>query len=243
VSPDPELNMSSRPALALTTLAAALLLAVPAAQAQVQLNPAIAGKTTGTQAEARLKYHTSNWDQMLTADGAFGNPANTANLSNSAAVLYNNWWDFSLSFDAKTDTLTWSVSDDAFGTRTLSVVESDAFNGLRIDMRTSNAAHTLSWKDLSFTADGLSNVGALNAAGSTVNKTTSQFVVGYGASALSLHDWRLTGSVMATGGNNEATRLSISPFAVAAVPEPGTWAMLLAGLAAVGFMARRRGAR
>jgi hypothetical protein len=235
--------MSSRLALAFTALAAAALLASPAAQAQVQLNPALTGKTEGTKAEARLKYHTTNWDQMLTADGAFGNPANTANLSNSASVLYNNWWDFSLSFNAATHTLTWSITDDAFGTRTLSVVEADAFNGLRIDMRTSNASHTLSWKDLSFSATGVANVGSLNVQGSVGNKTASQLIVGHGASALSLHDWRLTGSVLATGGNNEATRLSISPFAVTAVPEPGTWAMLLAGLAAVGFMARRRSAR
>jgi hypothetical protein len=238
--------MSSRLAPTFTTLSAAVLLAfsaLPAAQAQVQLNPALTGKAQGTKAEARLKYHTTNWDQMLTADGAFGNPANTANLSNSASVLYNNWWDFSLSFNAATDTLTWSITDDAFGTRTLSVVEGDAFNGLRIDMRTSNAGHTLSWKDLSFSATGVANTGALNPAGSVSGKQVSQLVVGYGASALSLHDWRLTGSVLATGGNNEATRLSISPLVVAAVPEPGTWAMLLAGLGAVGFMARRRGAR
>jgi hypothetical protein len=236
--------MSSRRFPLVARLAAAVVLAVllPAAQAQVQLNPALSGKTQGTQAEARLKYHTSNWDQMLTADGAFGNPANTANLSNSAAVLYNNWWDFSLAFDAATDTLSWTISDEAFGTRTLSVVEADAFNGLQIVLRTSNPNHQLSWKDLSFSMPGVAATGALNAVGVVVNKQVTQTVVGYGANALSLHNWRLTGSVKATGGNNEATRLSIAPFAVTAVPEPGTLAMLVAGLAAVGFMARRRSA-
>ena len=41
-------------------------------------------------------------------------------------------------------------------------------------------------------------------------------------------------------GDRNVTWPTVDDLTVAAVPEPGTYAMLLAGLAAVGFMARRR---
>ncbi len=41
-------------------------------------------------------------------------------------------------------------------------------------------------------------------------------------------------------GQRNVTWPTVDDLTVAAVPEPGTYAMLLAGLAAVGFMARRR---
>lgn len=41
-------------------------------------------------------------------------------------------------------------------------------------------------------------------------------------------------------GQNNITWPTINDLTVAAVPEPGTYALLLAGLAAVGFVARRR---
>ncbi|MCB1995276.1 MAG: PEP-CTERM sorting domain-containing protein, partial [Rhodoferax sp.] len=40
--------------------------------------------------------------------------------------------------------------------------------------------------------------------------------------------------------SNNGTWPTVDDLTVAAVPEPGTYAMLLAGLAAVGFVARRR---
>jgi hypothetical protein len=42
-------------------------------------------------------------------------------------------------------------------------------------------------------------------------------------------------------GNDHGLAIDNFRFSVTAVPEPGTWAMLLAGLGAVGLIARRRG--
>ena len=48
-------------------------------------------------------------------------------------------------------------------------------------------------------------------------------------------------TVDTTNGTYTTTVPDLTAFTVTAIPEPGTYAMLLAGLAAVGFVARRRG--
>jgi hypothetical protein len=54
-------------------------------------------------------------------------------------------------------------------------------------------------------------------------------------------EWESLGGVVDSANNTiTVTTSSLSPFAVAAVPEPETYALMLAGLGLVGFAARRR---
>ncbi len=54
-------------------------------------------------------------------------------------------------------------------------------------------------------------------------------------------EWENLGGVVDTANNTiTVTTNSLSPFSVAAVPEPETYALMLAGLGLVGFAARRR---
>ena len=56
-------------------------------------------------------------------------------------------------------------------------------------------------------------------------------------------EWENLGGVVDAANNTiTVTTNSLSPFAVAAVPEPETYALMLAGLGLVGFAARRRSA-
>ena len=48
------------------------------------------------------------------------------------------------------------------------------------------------------------------------------------------------GSGEGTGGTWRFDLVTVNGTAIAAVPEPGTWGLMFAGLAAVGFIARRR---
>ena len=49
-----------------------------------------------------------------------------------------------------------------------------------------------------------------------------------------------TGSGYGTGGTWRFDLVTVNGTAIAAVPEPGTWGLMFAGLDAVGFIARRR---
>jgi hypothetical protein len=221
----------------LSVLLAGLALA-GSARAQVQFNPTLTGTAVNTGAEARLRFATTNWDQMVTANG--GSQV-TANISNNASVLYNNWLNFSLSFNAGSHMLVWQISGTPFGGSTVLAVESDAFNALRIDARTLNNGDTLQWNNLAFSGPAAS--GALQTSGSVTKDTATQWIVGQGPSALSLNNWSLTGSVLASGGNNEQTKLWISTAnvsAVSAVPEPGAAALWIAGLGVCGLLAGKR---
>jgi hypothetical protein len=56
-------------------------------------------------------------------------------------------------------------------------------------------------------------------------------------------EWENLGGVVDAANNTiTVTTNSLSPFAVAAVPEPETYALLLAGLGLIGWRARRRSA-
>jgi PEP-CTERM motif len=222
-----------------TTLSALLALAQPAqAATQVVQGSSAPADLQSTGLEARLKYHVGNWDQMLTADGNFGGTGTVADLSNSASVLYNNWFDVQLSYSASNHMLKWAVTDEAFGTRTLATQELDNLAALRIEMRTTAPAFELQWQNLRFNGGTLQ--GSLVDAGAASGTSFVQWITA-SAGELSGQSWQLSGRVLATGGNNENTRLSITGWAIpSAVPEPGTWAMLLAGGAVVVALSRRR---
>lgn len=90
--------------------------------------------------------------------------------------------------------------------------------------------------DLTFSAFELySSTGTVLATGKLAN--LDQFDFGKVASVLGAGSYKLdiAGSVAGSSGGMYTGSLSVSP-----VPEPATWGMTLSGLAAVGFLARRR---
>lgn len=67
---------------------------------------------------------------------------------------------------------------------------------------------------------------------------------GFSLSALigpgATHTFAVNGFVNGSWGGAYAAALTVSPAAVSPIPEPGTYALMLAGLGVVGFMASRR---
>lgn len=56
----------------------------------------------------------------------------------------------------------------------------------------------------------------------------------------SFNYWRLTTKFKLSGGGDQADLTGSAEITASAIPEPGRYAMLVAGLAAIGFVARRR---
>jgi probable HAF family extracellular repeat protein len=95
-------------------------------------------------------------------------------------------------------------------------------------------------------------VGGRLSFGGTLKLTSWQGFTGQAGHSYDLFDWGTTegafdtidadGLVLASGTRLDVSRLYVDgTISIAAVPEPGEWAMLLAGLALVGGTARRRG--
>lgn len=90
----------------------------------------------------------------------------------------------------------------------------------------------------SFKPNGLTAARVTTAEGTTVDFTFKAGVDNYfgfvSTTAITMFE------IKTFYGQRNVTWPTVDDLTVAAVPEPGTYAMLLAGLAAVGFMARRR---
>jgi hypothetical protein len=72
-----------------------------------------------------------------------------------------------------------------------------------------------------------------------VNQTDNWQLTAMGLSA-GTYVIEVAGKVVGNGGGAFGSDLTISPSAVAAVPEPETYGMMLGGLGLIGFIARRR---
>ncbi len=138
------------------------------------------------------------------------------------------------------------------------------FNALHLEARATSSGTTapvVSYSELSFITPGLAQVGSLvsgfaltpGTGGGNVNFPDpdadyhSQWFVA--DSNLALFDWTLAGKVRfdvtGSGALDERVRFGISGKEVSftgggVVPEPATWAMLIAGFGMVGLAARRR---
>ena len=106
-------------------------------------------------------------------------------------------------------------------------------------------AYTFNWSYESHDEDSTGPTAALfDPAGYFVNDTLNQLTVGSNVSGvktvtLKAGD-RFGWYVFSQGSAFGAGVLTVDVTAITAVPEPGTWTMLLAGLGLLGFMRRRK---
>jgi hypothetical protein len=236
---------------ALAVLGTSLWHAHASAQS-VLFNPKVVNSSVvATGVESRLRFHLKQWDSSVTGQMNEGVIGPTANISNNAATLLNTVYDFRLDFEAASGQLTWTISGGALTSPSVLVAfENDAFNAIRFNARTTNAAHTLTFSDLAF--DGLPGTGTLRSSGAVSNRIDSQRVVADVGLSLSDFDWSMSGRVSTDGTSNSNTKIWIAshqldldpryspPMAtlrsggamatLAPVPEPSAAALSLSGV-------------